>query len=698
MFRTTAIAFGLMLVVVVGCGGGGGSNRATLSNNANLSGLSVSDGTLNPTFAFGTLSYTSDVAFSVAQVTVTATTSDNRATVTVNGAATGSGTPSAPIALAVGDTDLTAVVTAEDRTTTQTYRVVVTRAQPSTNANLTSLSLSAGKLDQVFDTTLPNYTASVGYLAAGVQVVAVTEDANASVTVNAQPLSGDTSDVVDLAEGVVTSINVVVTAEDGVTPSNFVIDIDRGDLAGFLQRIYVKPNNIDTLDRFGASVAIEGDWLAIGVPGDQSRATGINGDETDDSGTSVGSVSVYKRDVSGVWMRQAYLKASSPDDNDRFGEALALSGDTLLVGASGEQSLATGIGGDQTDNSGTSVGAAYVFVRDTSNIWSQQAYLKASNAESADEFGRYLQLDGDTALVGSWLEDSASNTDEQDNSLADSGAAYVFTRDASAWTQQAYLKASSIDANDRFGANLDVEGDTLIVGAPREDSNATGVNGDDTDNSALDSGAAYLFDRDPQGMWSQIAYLKAANTDDGDFFGANPDLEGDVLIVGALGEQSPASSINGDAADNSGSGVGAAYEFVRDGNGNWSQATYFKAANAQSNDAFGSAIAYKGNTLIVGARGENSLASGINGDATDNSGSSVGAAYVFIRASNDTWSQSVYVKASNPDTDDEFADALGFDGDTLVVTAQGERSSATGINGNEADDSLASAGAGYVYR
>ena len=539
------------------------------------------------------------------------------------------------------------------------------------------------------------------YLAQGKQIILNGKKLTPPKNLNPKPsfickLSGDTSDIVDLAEGNVTPVDVVVTAEDGVTTSNFVVDINRDVLANFMQRVYVKPNVIDALDLFGASVAIEGDWLAIGVPGDQSRATMIDGDETDNTGTSVGSVSIYKRDTGGIWMRQAYLKASNADDNDRLGGAQALSGDTLLVGASGEQSTATGVGGDQTDNSGTSVGAAYVFIRDANDVWSQQAYLKASNAESNDEFGRYLALDGDTAVVGSWFEDSAGN--EQDNSLVDSGAAYVFVRDAGVWSQQAYLKASAIDANDRFGENLEVDGDTLIVGAPLEDSSATGINGDDTNNSALDAGAIYVFDRSPQGLWSQSAYLKAANTDAGDFFGGNADLESDVLIVGALGEQSTATSIDGDDTDNSGAAVGAAYEFVRDMNGNWSQATYFKAANAQSDDAFGSAVTYEGNTLIVGARGENSLATGINGNAADNSGSSVGAAYVFLRASNDTWSQTAYVKASNSDSNDEFADAADFDGDTLVITAQGERSAATGTNGNEADDSLLSAGAGYVFR
>ena len=131
MFKTIAIPFGLALVALVGCGGGGGGGGGSNGPpNANLSNLIVSKATLTPVFASGTLSYTADVSFSVTQVTVTATASQNGSTLTINGTATNSGVPSAPIALIVGDTDSTVVVTASDGTTVQTYRVVVTR--PST--------------------------------------------------------------------------------------------------------------------------------------------------------------------------------------------------------------------------------------------------------------------------------------------------------------------------------------------------------------------------------------------------------------------------------------------------------------------------------------------------------------------------------------------------------------------------------------
>ena len=690
----------MIALVVSGCGGGGGDREPDApSSDANLADLNVSDVTLSPAFATDTIDYAGDVPNSVAAVRVTATTRNNGATLTVNGISTPSGT-SADVTLAVGDNNVDTIVTAADLATLRTYRVVVTRALPSSNANLASLSLSVGELDQVFDTDQPNYSASLGYLASGVHIIAPPEDANASVTVNGQAVVGATSALIDLAEGA-NPVLVTVTAEDLVTTKDFMVDITRESFLTFTQRVYVKPEAIDAFDVFGASVAVEGNWLAVGMPGDQSLATGINGDSADNSGASVGSVWVYKRDSGGVWTPHAYLKASNAEVGDRFGSAVTLSRDTLVVGAWGEQSAALGINGDQSNNAGSNVGAAYVFVRDGNDVWAQQAYLKASNAESNDEFGRFLRLHDDTLVVGSWLEKSAATGvggDEQDNSLNNAGAAYVFVRDnVDTWTQQAYIKPSNIDSEDRFGANLDIEGDTLIVGSHLEDSNARGVDGDDTDNSALNSGAAYVFERDALGAWQQSAYLKASNADDGDLFGTNPKLVGDVLLVGAVHEQSLVPGVNADPTNNAGLDVGAVYEFSRDANGDWSETTYFKASNPNSQDEFGSAVAYRGNTLVVGARGEDSVDSGINGNEADNAGRRVGAAYVFIR-DDGVWGQVAYVKASNPGTDDELADALDFDGDTLVVGAQGERSAATGLNGAQTDDTLPSAGAAYMFR
>jgi hypothetical protein len=193
--------------------------------------------------------------------------------------------------------------------------------------------------------------------------------------------------------------------------------------------------------------------------------------------------------------QQAYLKASNTGPDDLFGFAVAVSGDTLVVGAFLEDSNATGVNGNQTNNSAHDSGAAYVFVRNGTN-WSQQAYLKASNTRPGDHFATGA-VSGDTIVAGARGEDSNAtgvNGNQTNNSAPDSGAAYVFVRNGTNWIQQAYLKASNTGAGDLFGfSGLTVSGDTLVVGAVGESSNATGVNGNQSNNSATESGAAYVF-------------------------------------------------------------------------------------------------------------------------------------------------------------------------------------------------------------
>ncbi len=169
------------------------------------------------------------------------------------------------------------------------------------------------------------------------------------------------------------------------------------------------------------------------------------------------------------------------------------------------------------------------------------------------------------------------NGDQSDNSADASGAAYVFVRSGTTWSQQAYLKASNTDAGDRFGSSVAVSGDTVVVGAHGEDSNATGVNGNQSDNSAVHAGAAYVFVRNGT-TWSQQAYLKASNTDADDCFGGSVAVSGDTVVVGADGEDSNATGVNGDQSDNS------AREFrrglrVRAQRDDWSQQAYLKASN-----------------------------------------------------------------------------------------------------------------------
>jgi FG-GAP repeat protein len=318
---------------------------------------------------------------------------------------------------------------------------------------------------------------------------------------------------------------------------------------------------------------------------------------------------------------------------------VALSGDTLVVGAAEEDSNATGVNGNQADNSAGNSGAAYIFVRN-GTVWSQQAYLKASNTGVFDFFGNAVGISGDTVVVGASIEDSNAtgvNGNQADNSAGDSGAAYVFVRSGTIWSQQAYLKASNTGGSDQFGYAVAVSADTVVVGADREDSNAMGVNGNQADNSAGDSGAAYVFVRNGV-AWSQQAYLKASNTGAGDFFGGAVALAGNTAVVAAYEEDSNATGVNGNQADNSAMTAGAAYVFDRSGT-TWSQQAYLKASNTGAGDQFGGAtffaspgVALSGDTLVVGAPGEDSNTTGVNGDQANNSASGSGAAYVFTLA------------------------------------------------------------------
>jgi hypothetical protein len=466
---------------------------------------------------------------------------------------------------------------------------------------------------------------------------------------------------------------------------------------------YVKASNTGA-DNFGLAVALSGDGntLAVGALGEDSSSTGIDS-TPNELASAAGAVYVYTRTVSG-WSQQAYVKALNSGTNDNFGFSVALNGNgnTLAVGALGEASSTIGI--DSTPNELASfAGAAYVFVR-SAGTWSQQAYVKASNTGAGDQFGASVALssDGNTLAVGAPEEASSSiGIDSSPNELAASaGAAYVFKRTGSAWSQQAYVKASNAGANDRFGrpVALSSDGNTLAIGASGEASSTFGI--DSTPNElAAFAGAAYVFTRTGS-AWTQQAYVKASNTGAGDGFGASIGLSGDsnTLAVGAPGEASSTTGI--DSAPNElAPFAGAVYVFIRSGS-TWSQQSYLKASNTGAGDGFGIgeslALSSDGNTLAVGAIGEASSTTGI-GSTSNNSASSAGAAYVFVRSAG-TWSQKAYVKASNTGANDRFGDrvALSSDGNTLAVGADGEASDTTGI-GSTPNELASGAGAVYLY-
>jgi hypothetical protein len=475
------------------------------------------------------------------------------------------------------------------------------------------------------------------------------------------------------------------------------------------QEAYVKASNTDKADRFGWAVAFssDGNTLAISAVGENSGAAG---NQADNTLVEAGAVYVFVRSGAS-WVQQAYIKASNPDSRDQFGTSIALSadGNTLAVGAQGESSAAMGIGGEQLDNTTLNAGAVYIFVR-SGTTWTQQEYIKASNPHLGGGFGNSVALsaDGNTLAVGSWEESSAATGIDGNQAVftaRNSGAAYVFVRAGTTWTQQAYIKASNTGVNDLFGfaLALSADGNTLAVGAAGEAS----INGIQANDAAQDAGAVYVFVRSGA-TWTQQAYIKSSNTGAGDIFGASVLLsaDGNTLAVGAPREDSPATGIDGDQVNDTADGAGAVYVFVRSV-ATWSQQAYVKASNTGATDtsgageAFGAAVALSqdGNLLAVGAPQESGTATGIGGAQ---SGASLfsGAVYVFGRA-NTAWAQQAYIKASNTVPGAFFGSGVAWNGagSALAVGALGEPSAGTGINGDQSVNvNFGLAGAVYIFR
>jgi hypothetical protein len=263
-----------------------------------------------------------------------------------------------------------------------------------------------------------------------------------------------------------------------------------------------------------------------------------------------------------------------------------------------------------------------------------------------------------------------------------------------------YLKADNTDPGDRFGNSiaLSADGNTLAVGAWNEDGGSDWLYPEPADNSAANAGAVYVFARTNDGIWRQQAYIKADTPDAYDIFGASVALssDGNTLAIGVTSEDGLNSAYENDASN-----AGAVYVFTQNVSGRWERQGYLKSSNIDSDDSFGSSVAFSsdGNILAVGATGE---AGGDPANSNDNSASSAGAVYVFTRDAAGEWGEQSYIKASNPDSNDFFGSgsfggggiALSADGNTMAVGAWGEDS---GNPSDPNDNSSDGSGAVYIF-
>ena len=381
------------------------------------------------------------------------------------------------------------------------------------------------------------------------------------------------------------------------------------DWTATTQQAKIQASDPTAGDGFAVKVAIDGDTMVAGNTGD------------DTEGNATGATYVFTRSGTS-WSQQAKLVASDPNDLAFFGAEVEISGDTLVAGAK------------WNDGGGSDAGAAYVFTR-SGTSWSQQAKIVSSDIQAGDYFGEYVAIDGDTIVVGAIGEDTGGYG---------AGAAYVFTRSGTTWSQQAKIQSSDIAASDMFGTGVSIDGDTVVVGAYMEADgqgaayvftrsgtswsqqaklvasdgsagerfgNTVSISSDsvvvgsyyDYDGGA-NAGSAYVFTRSGT-TWSQQAKIQSSDIAAGDQFGKSVAIDGDTVVVGV------------DYQDTGGANAGAAYVFTRSGT-TWTQAKKLVASDAQANDLLGFSVDISGNTVVAGARGEDTGASG------------AGTAYTFV--------------------------------------------------------------------
>ncbi|MDI1428149.1 FG-GAP repeat protein [Polyangium sorediatum] len=351
---------------------------------------------------------------------------------------------------------------------------------------------------------------------------------------------------------------------------------------------------------FGVSIAIDGDIAIVGAHADDGIA--------ENAGTA--QVFVQK---DGVWVPEQKLVASDAEATDGFGYAVAISGDIAIVGAPNET--------DQAENAG----AAYIFVRE-GGVWKEQQKLVSPTPELIGSFGTSVAISGNLALVGASREDGLG---------FDSGAAYIFVRDASGkmWgLQKKLLPADGTPSH--FGSSVALSENAAVVGAPRDNA-----------GMPVSVGAAYVFDRS-EGAWPLEQRLVADDAAEQDYFGLSVAISGDTVLVGAAGDD--------DVAEDG----GAAYVFSRVDKV-WGAQQKLVPSEAEKFGRFGMTTSVSGDVALVGT-----YLSGPNVTGA-------GSAYVFVRES-DAWAQDRRLLAADGADGDFFGLAVAVSEGTAVIGAPGD--------------------------
>ncbi len=382
----------------------------------------------------------------------------------------------------------------------------------------------------------------------------------------------------------------------------------------FAQTLEQVPNLISgtgiPTGNYGRSVAIDGDLMAVGAP----------------TANGGGAVYIHGRNIGGTntW---GLIKQLPAPNSGRFGWSVALQGDTLVVGAENEESSPL-----------TAYGKVYIYQKDEGGAdnWGEVTSFRAPELSTYQGFGDTVALDGDTLVVGA----------PGDNDI---GKVFIFERNQGGpdhWGFVTSLQQQYIRNNARFGDEVDIDGDVIVIGAPGQ------------------AGSAFLYERNAGGPdnWGLVHTFDADDAKSGDHFGDRVSLDGDRLAVGSY--------------TNCGDGLtcahlGAVYIFERNYTGTdaWGQRLKIIAPDQADDDDFGRDVLLQGDRLLVGATGDD--------DNAQNSGS----VYVFDRMQNgaDSWGLVKKLQAFDAAADDWFGFAIAAEGSTIAIGARNRASDAGGV-------------------
>ncbi len=344
----------------------------------------------------------------------------------------------------------------------------------------------------------------------------------------------------------------------------------------------------DGYDRFGYAVAIYGDLAVVGAYGEDEDETGSN------TLSRAGSVYIFERNAGGAWNEVQKIVASDRDADDEFGWAVDIYDSTIIVGAHQEQEDEFGL------NTIHHAGSVYIFDRNAGGIWVETQKIVASERapdivypggysgeDLSDQFG------GTVAIWNNWLVVGAHHHDYGPGLTApmwSSGAAYIFERSAGVWNEVEKIQNFDRDAWDRFGYDVAIDTNIIIVSSYSEDELEDGISG-----FVTNAGSAHIFERNPGGAWNQVQKIVPLDRDAGDHFGYSLDIQDTFIVVGTHSD-------NHDEFDSDYLlDAGSAYIFKQNGAGIWAQYQKLDASDRDSLDEHGVSCTIWGTTVMVGA-------------------------------------------------------------------------------------------------